>query len=303
MPYSESFAEGVIRKKAPDLPGAHIAALAAIWDEVVHRIVQGMLALDESEDRELHVNMRAEMSLDIAKMLMFFTEGVVEKRVGNRDLHLIGPEVERSECFGPAGVQMIETTARNFYEGYWRKRMEERWLPKSRKALEREIAPPTPTKLSVRPVRDKHYHQSLVQATHRFDRSTLVYPIIFTYRQFLELSLKYLIATFGYTVGVEANWSTHSLSELWKRFVDVLDGYGVSDPGGADAVVAEIVAEFAKVDPNSFAFRYPVDRKGVAIPLSQEQLDLVVLADVMTAAENYFTGCDGYLDSLQSAGP
>jgi hypothetical protein len=52
---------------------------------------------------------------------------------------------------------MIETTARDFYEGHWRKRMEERWLPKSRKALDRETTPPAPTKLSVMPVRDKHF--------------------------------------------------------------------------------------------------------------------------------------------------
>jgi len=143
----------------------------------------------------------------------------------------------------------------------------------------------------------------VAQARHRFDRNILVYPIIFNYRQFLELSLKYLIANFGHTVGVETNWSTHSLGELWKRYAEVLDGYHVSDPGGADEIVAEIVAEFAKIDPNSFAFRYPVDKKGVAIPISEEQLDLDVLADVMTAAENYFSGSDGYLDSLQSAGP
>jgi len=42
---------------------------------------------------------------------------------------------------------------------------------------------------------------------------------------------------------------------------------------------------------------------GKAIPITHKQLDLFALAEVMEAAGNYFTGCDGYLSHLQSAGP
>lgn len=140
-------------------------------------------------------------------------------------------------------------------------------------------------------------------ATDRFDRDALVYPIIFNYRQFIELSLKYLIATYGPTVGVEANWNSHDLADLWKEFAKVLDGYGTDDPDGTDSVVAGMVAEFAKVDPLSFSYRYPVDKKGKPIPVEREELDLAALADAMQALDGYFTGCDGYLDNLQGAGP
>lgn len=140
-------------------------------------------------------------------------------------------------------------------------------------------------------------------AASRSDRDALVYPIIFNYRQFVELSLKYFIATYGHTVGIEAIWTSHDLGSLWKAFMEVLEGYGHGDPEGADSVVAGIVAEFAKVDPGSFSYRYPVDRKGNPIPIAHHELDLAVLADVMKALDGYFTGCDGYLDHLQSAGP
>lgn len=72
---------------------------------------------------------------------------------------------------------------------------------------------------------------------------------------------------------------------------------------GADAVVAEIIAEFAKVDPQSFSYRYPVDKKGNLVNLAFEEVDLQRLADVMQGLDGYFSGCDGYLDNLQSAGP
>jgi hypothetical protein len=140
-------------------------------------------------------------------------------------------------------------------------------------------------------------------AQNRVDRDALVFPIVFNYRQFIELSLKYLIAMYGHTAGVTANWKSHDLSILWKTFMKVLDGFGHHDPDKTDPIVAEIIAEFAKVDPGSFSYRYPVDTKGVPIPLAHEQLDLATLADVMEALDGYFTGCDGYLDHLQSAGP
>jgi len=43
------------------------------------------------------------------------------------------------------------------------------------------------------------------------ERDFLVYPIIFNYRHFLELSLKYQLATYGPRVGVEPNWESHDL--------------------------------------------------------------------------------------------
>jgi hypothetical protein len=139
--------------------------------------------------------------------------------------------------------------------------------------------------------------------SHRPDRDFLVYPIIFNYRQFIELSLKHLIATYGPTVDVQAMWDTHDLERIWKTFVKVLTGYGQEIAEDDTSAVAKIVAEFAKVDPDSFSYRYPVDKRGNAIPTTQDLLDLAALADVMGALGNYFDGCDGYLDSLQSAGP
>ncbi|MCQ1799728.1 hypothetical protein NOI87_31530, partial [Neorhizobium galegae] len=107
----------------------------------------------------------------------------------------------------------------------------------------------------------------------------------------------------GSKVGVDAVWKTHDLGDLWKTLTEVLDGYGHNDPDQTDPIVAEIVAEFAKVDPKSFSYRYPVDTKGKPIPIAHSELDLSALADVMEALEGYFSGSDGYLDSLRDAGP
>lgn len=134
-------------------------------------------------------------------------------------------------------------------------------------------------------------------------RDVLVFPIIFNYRQFLELSLKYLLASYGAVVGVKPNWSTHDLAVLWGKVLVMLEKYGTEDPDKADPIVGKVILEFAKIDPGSYSHRYPVDRQGKPIPVSNNNLHLPTLADVMEGVANYFEGCDGYLDNLLGALP
>lgn len=145
----------------------------------------------------------------------------------------------------------------------------------------------------------------MVEATQgdRYKRDILVFPIIFNYRQFIELELKYHLAMYGPKVGMEPIWNTHYLDRLWREFLEMLERYGTTDPDQADPIVGRVVIEFAKIDPGSYSYRYPVDRQGRPIPVALSDLHLPTLADVMNALAGYFNGCDGYLDGLLTAGP
>lgn len=132
-------------------------------------------------------------------------------------------------------------------------------------------------------------------------RHCLVFPILFNYRHFLELSLKYQLATYGPTVGIEPNWNCHRLEVLWSAFIEMLDRFGSDDPDEVDPVVGEIILEFAKIDPGSYSYRYPVNKKGEPVPVNRENLHLPTLADVIDGVAGYFTGCDGYLSDLKDA--
>jgi len=130
----------------------------------------------------------------------------------------------------------------------------------------------------------------------------LVYPILFCYRHFLELSLKYVISKYGHLAGVLPNANDHDLNQLWQKFRQVLESFGDSDDTALTAV-EDVVAEFAKIDPGSFTFRYPKSRRGDAIVINKESIDLANLCTTMNRVSNYFDGTDGYLDDLSTAGP
>jgi hypothetical protein len=133
--------------------------------------------------------------------------------------------------------------------------------------------------------------------------AALVFPILFNYRHFIELSIKYTIATYGPTVGINPIWNGHELIPLWNTLLEVFDAYGTDDPDEADKIVGAIIEEFAKLDPRSINNRYPVDTRGNKIELTQEEVDLEALRGVMESVANFFTGADGYLDDLKGAGP
>lgn len=165
------------------------------------------------------------------------------------------------------------------------------------------VAPDARQRLALMTDGYKQAGDLMVRATEqdRHLRDFLVFPIIFNYRQFLELSLKYQLATYGPNVGIKPNWKTHHLEQLWLEFVPMLEAYGTSDPDEADPIVGAIVAEFAKIDPGSYSYRYPVDKGGNPIPVAYADLHLPTLADVMSAVANYFNGCHGYFDNLNAS--
>lgn len=64
----------LIRERAPALNHSRAVALAAIWDQVVDRLVRAMLDLENGVERELHINLKAEMSFEIAQLMHYLRE-------------------------------------------------------------------------------------------------------------------------------------------------------------------------------------------------------------------------------------
>ena len=145
-----------VRKLFPEVEHQSIDALTAIWDEVVDRIIGEMMTLHQANNVELHINIREDIVMELVQLQLWLAEQVVEKRVAGRDLSAIDPEQEKEECLGLDGADTISATARIIHERIWSRRLEERWKPKSAKAIEREANPPR-AKLAVKPVGKNHF--------------------------------------------------------------------------------------------------------------------------------------------------
>ncbi|MEK3720581.1 hypothetical protein [Paenibacillus sp. FSL H8-0034] len=132
---------------------------------------------------------------------------------------------------------------------------------------------------------------------------THVFPIIFNYRQFLELSLKalYLDYSSDPTEVKKEKFKdfNHNLMTVWNAIEPML----LEVCGSNKEMVKHAkgyVEQFHKQDKSSFSFRYPITKQLEPIHKKEERFDLVNLKNRMEELDNYFGGADGALDYLKS---
>ena len=97
---------------------------------------------------------------------------------------------------------------------------------------------------------------------HLFDINTLVFPIVFLYRHYLELRLKSIIKE-GYAVFDERKNvpETHDLYKLWNKANELRIKAEIEIKKKYSDLVFSCIKDFAQIDPFSEAFRYPTKKK------------------------------------------
>ena len=96
---------------------------------------------------------------------------------------------------------------------------------------------------------------------NRFYSNILIYPLVFNYRQFLELRLKELIIMgYKYLDSDKDFADEHSLIKLWNTYrYEILPNIETIEKDILDNV-ERIISQFNTEDPLSMSFRYPVTR-------------------------------------------
>ena len=103
------------------------------------------------------------------------------------------------------------------------------------------------------------------------DQDILVYPIAFLYRQYIELQLKSIIQDSRVLLSEDSGFPEHhKIKTLWEVAHDLMKKIiSQKDISAGEYITKEdielidkIINEFDKVDPGSFAFRYPKDKCG-----------------------------------------
>lgn len=115
---------------------------------------------------------------------------------------------------------------------------------------------------------DKLVHDVVQSGTNQ---DILVFPISFLYRQYIELQLKHIIRESRIFLEEEASFpENHKIGDLWNTvnslMVRIIKDHDKSIKNYITRedvqTIKMIITEFVKVDPESFAFRYPKDKNG-----------------------------------------
>jgi hypothetical protein len=132
---------------------------------------------------------------------------------------------------------------------------------------------------------------------------TLTYPMVFLYRQYLELRLKEVIMLGQKLLDEPLDIQkkiigSHSLEDLWKPCREILEILGKSGLWPEDSVeqldsVEVLVMEFHGKDPKATNFRYPVTKASEGGQPTLPFLNRVGVRNfykVMQRLDSFFTG-------------
>jgi hypothetical protein len=90
----------------------------------------------------------------------------------------------------------------------------------------------------------------------------LVYPMLYSFRHFMELSFKRIIALGAEVSYCEEPHKNHDLSTLWSIARDVVESAPFVDLEWERIRIERLVDEFNRIDQTSTALRYATNRDG-----------------------------------------
>lgn len=127
--------------QTPDAESHLVDRFSVIWDEVVDSIIRKMLEYCNPHINAIHINLREEMTLELAKLSLTIAEKVVNARLGGRRIEQLDENFEREACFNEEGMAKICNTATIFAEHVWLKIYGERWKPRTEAMIKRDGVP------------------------------------------------------------------------------------------------------------------------------------------------------------------
>jgi hypothetical protein len=144
-------------------------------------------------------------------------------------------------------------------------------------------------------------------ARTRTGQDFFVYPIVFCYRQYLELMLKADLrearAVFSViSVAKPDPLDGHPLLPLWHELRPLIDRRW-PDGGPEPEYVEEALSQFDAVDRHSFAFRYATTKKGTpSLPEGMLRINLRNLSEVVARIGSFLEGTLDAFDADRQAG-
>jgi hypothetical protein len=134
------------------------------------------------------------------------------------------------------------------------------------------------------------------------DQDTLIYPIAFLYRHYLELLFKNIIEN-GYKLLNRKNEypKNHYLDTLWTNAKDIINEIWEEEENSKEEEIEHFIAEFIKIDKSSQAFRYTKDKKGNEYLTEVELINIRHLSVCINSISDHLEGISAYITESLSA--
>jgi hypothetical protein len=126
------------------------------------------------------------------------------------------------------------------------------------------------------------------------DSDTLVFPIVFMYRQHLELRIKDLRLIAQELLNKPNTMKqNHDIVELWEECSLVLKQIFNDQYLEEFETIKRIIDQFSRIDPTSQGFRYPIDKKGKpSFPEEFRHVNLGHLSKTLSGIAVFFSNLE-----------
>jgi hypothetical protein len=116
-----------LQSKFPGAGFARISTLSDIWDVELDRIITRMLELSAESCPTLPLETKHEAVVELAKLISFIADEMIEKKVANSDIKDIDLDKERAWLKSDKCAERVENTAKVLAENVWIRFLNEWW--------------------------------------------------------------------------------------------------------------------------------------------------------------------------------
>lgn len=139
----------------------------------------------------------------------------------------------------------------------------------------------------------------------RGELDILIYPAVFLYRHYIELTLKMLLEdTSELTDAPQKPKPNHKLPGLWAQVKGLLAEVFPESENVPPPNVGDVIQAFAELDPGATAFRYPTTREGEQSLEGIRHINLAKLQEQLQPMIEFLEGAGAgvshYLDEKRS---
>ncbi len=131
----------------------------------------------------------------------------------------------------------------------------------------------------------------IVKNYEDFDKNFLVFPIVFLYRQYLELRLKEIIIIGYSSLNKDKKIHfNHDILILWYEVRKIIMELWPDQSEYELEAIDGLIKEFSRADPASYCFRYPEDKNRKTFHYDIMLINLENLSEVIEKIANIIDG-------------